>query len=84
MHLRAPTYVHVALPLTLDMTPPASRTEKLFSIAFAAQWREKTSRASDSRGEKTLTNDLQRGINLGELFIMDRGAFEQALRKRNA
>ena len=42
------------------------------------------SHARDSRGARTLTNDLQRGIYLGEVFIMDRRAFEQALRKRNA
>ena len=83
MRLRTYYDMRVALPFTLDMTPPASRADKLFSIAFAAQWRERTSHSRDSRGARTLTNDLQRGIYLGEIFIMDRRVFEQALSKRN-
>ena len=61
----------ITLPFTLDVTPPASRADRLFSIAFAAQWMESMSRARDSRGARTLTNDLQRGIYLGEMVIMD-------------
>ena len=69
------TNLTITLPFTLDLTPPASRADKLFSIAFAAQWRERTSRARDNRGARTLINDLQRGIYLGEVFIMDHRAF---------
>ena len=70
--LAAPTYIRITgirttnltiiLPFTLDLTPPASRADKLFSIAFAAQLRERRSCARDSRGVRTLTNDLQRGV----------------------
>ena len=70
----------ITLTFTLDV---ASRAYKHFSITFAAQWRERTSRAKDSRGARTLTNNLQRGIYLGAVFIMDRRAFEKALRKTN-
>ena len=34
-------------------------------------------RARVSRGERTLINDLHRGIYLGEMFVMDQGAFEE-------
>ena len=78
------TNLTITLPFTQDLTLPVSRADKLFSIAYAAQWRERTSRARDSRGARTLTNDLQRGIYLGEVFIMDRRAFEKVPRKRNA
>ena len=71
------TNLTITLPLTLDVTPPASRADRLFSIAFAVQCRERTSRARDSRGVRTLTNDLQRGIYLREMFMMDRRAFEK-------
>ena len=74
----------ITLPFTLDFIPPASRTDKLFLIAFAAQWRERTLRVRDSRGVRILTNDLQRGIYLGEVSIMDHTAIEKTLRKRNA
>ena len=47
-----------------DTPSPASRVDRLFSIAFGAhyyQWyRERMSRARDSRGLRTLTNDLHR------------------------
>ena len=97
MHLRTYYDMHVAsrsskacigttnftitLLFTLDLTPPASQADKLFLIAFAAQWRERTSHARDSRGARTLTNDLQRVIYLGEVFIMDHRVFEKAPRK---
>ena len=67
------TNLTITLPFTLDLTPPASQADKLFSIAFAAQWKERTSCARDSRGARTLTNDLQR--YLGEVFIMDHRVF---------
>ena len=60
------TNLTITLPFTLDLTPPASRADKLFLIAFAAQCRERMLRARDNRGVRTSTNNLQRGISLGE------------------
>ena len=59
-----------------------SRTDKLFSIAFAAQWGERMSSTRDSIGAKTLTNDLQREIYLGEVFIMDHSVCKNAEEKK--
>ena len=39
------------------MLPPAPRADKLFFIAFEAQWRERASHGEDSRGAITLTDD---------------------------
>ena len=70
------SYRHTAVLLfTQDVTPHVSRADRLFSIAFTAQWRERTSCARDSRGARTLTNNLQREREryyIEEAFIMDR------------
>ena len=46
---RASTNVTVTLLFTLDVTPPTSQADRLFSIAFTAQWREVMSCAEESR-----------------------------------
>ena len=74
----------ITLPFTLDVNIPASRADRLFLIAFEAQWRERASRDEDSRGARTLTDDSK-----GEGYIYERRSSRivarlKALKKRNA
>ena len=52
------TNLGITLPFTLDVFVPASRADRLFLIVFEVQWRERASRDEDSRGARTLTEDL--------------------------
>ena len=47
----------LTLPFTLDVKLPASRADRLFLIAFEAQWMEWASRDEDRRGARTLNHD---------------------------
>ena len=78
------TSLTITLPFTLDVKLPASRADRLFLIAFEAQYREGTSLDEDNRGARTLTDDLKEEgyIYMREAFIMDRSASESAEEKK--
>ena len=76
------TNLAIPLPFTLDVKPPASRADRLFLIAFKAQWRERASHDEDSRGARTLTDDSKKEGYIYERHSSRIVARLKALRKR--
>ena len=57
------TNLTITQPFTVDVTRLVAPANSLISIAFTAQWRERTSRIEDSSGARTLiTTHRERDI----------------------